>query len=52
MRDAEYYKSRIAAIKEDIAAFGPAGDDLQRLRDYEEDLRDLEAQQPRESDNS
>jgi len=43
MRNAEYFRSRIAALEQDIAQFGPAGDDLQRLADYKQDLADIEA---------
>lgn len=37
MRDLDYYESRIAMLKEDIAMFGAAGDDLERLAHYEEE---------------
>jgi hypothetical protein len=42
MRNAEYYKNRIAMLSEDIAMFGPAGDDLKRLAEYRRELAEIE----------
>lgn len=42
MRNAEYFKSRIAALEEDIATFGPAGDDIERLANYRLELAEIE----------
>lgn len=42
--NAEYYRSRIAMLEDDISMFGAAGDDLERLASYKAELKRMEQQ--------
>lgn len=50
MRNAEYYRSRIAALEKDIRCFGAVGDDLERLAEYKSELNEIEEQVKRSRD--
>ncbi len=42
MRNADYYRSRITALEDDIMQYGATEEDLEHLAEYKKELRGIE----------